>query len=501
MHTKGLYARTPFLLSDWQRDEILVPVFGTVEWSEYMHRWIRQYRIAWLEMARKNGKSELLAGIALVLLAADDEEGAEVYSCARDRDQARAVYDPAERMVTLSPYLSKRFKCYKQTKRIVDERTGSFYEVIAADAAGNLGKNPHGILFDEVLTQPNAELWNALRTAMGTRAQPLLVAATTAGNDPSGFCAAEHAYSESVLHSPKLDRRRFVFMRNTPRDADWLDERHWYSANPALGQFLDIEALRDEAREAQLAPRKQNSFRQFRLNQWVQQATRWLDLDTWDSTAGIVVHERLAGRHCFAGLDLASTTDIAALCYDFPGEDGIHEALWRFWLPEERLPDLISRTGGQAATWERQGFLELTPGNVIDYNYIRTALIEDANRYDIREIAYDRWGMAQLQSELVEEGFTIVPFGQGFRDMSAPTKEWERLLLAGLYRHGGNPVMRWMADNIVVRTDPAGNLKIDKQRSHEKVDGAVAAVMALDRAQRHERPAVSAYEEAEFFTV
>jgi phage terminase large subunit-like protein len=496
-HTKGRWARLPFVLEDWQREGIMDQVFGWVEWSPTLNRWARVYRVAWIEIARKNGKSELLAGIALVLLVADDEEGAEVYGCAKDRDQARKVYDVAERMVELSPLLSRRLRIYKQTKRIVDERTGSYYEVVAADAAGNLGHNPHGIIFDEVLTQPSAELWDAFRSSMGTRDQALMIAATTAGNDPTGFCSAEHDYCERVLRDPRLDRRRFAYIRNTPMEADWRDEANWYYANPALGTFLSIEALRDEAREAELAPAKQNTFRQFRLNQWVQQTSRWLDLRAWDATAGLVVEEDLVGSDTWGGLDLATTTDLAALCWTFRTgtDEEEYAAIWRFWLPEARVSDLNNRTAGRMAVWIREGFVTVTPGEVIDYASIKHTIETDGSRFRIREVAYDRWGMAQLQTELGEEGLTVVPFGQNFASMSSPTREWERLILERKYRHGGNPVMRWMVDNVVVRQDPAGNIKIDKMRSHEKVDGPVAAVMALDRALRYEPPARSVYED------
>lgn len=493
-HTKGRYARKPFLLAPWQRDDIIRPLFGTVRYDEQLEAEVRAFRIAWLELGRGNGKSELLAGIGLLLLVADDEEGAEVYGAAKDREQAGHVYRVAKRMVELSPALSRRLVVVDSRKTIVDPRLDSFYRVIAADASGNLGQNPHGILFDEIIAQPSRELWDALRTGMGKRDQPLMVAATTAGNDPASFAAAEHAYCERVAANPSLDPARLVYMRNTPEDADWKDEKVWHFANPALGDFLNISTLRDEAREAENNPSLENTFRQFRLNQWVQSATRWVPLQLWDASAGMVVEADLAGRRCYGGLDLASSVDLAALCWDFPGEAGDHEAIWRFFLPKDRLADLNRRTGGQGAVWARQGFLRLTEGNVIDYKAILATIDADAQAFDVAEVAYDRWGMTQLSQDLVDAGMTVVPFGQGFASMSPPTKEMERLVTAGLYRHGGNPVMRWMFDNVVVRKDPAGNVKVDKAKSGDSVDGVVAAVMALDRAMRRDRGR-SAYEE------
>jgi phage terminase large subunit-like protein len=387
-------------------------------------------------------------------------------------------------MVQLSPVLSKRLKIMKQTKTIVDEQTGSYYTAVCAEADSNLGHNPSGVILDEVLTQPNSDLWDAMRTAMGTRTQPLMVAATTAGNNPASFCAAEHAYCERVLADPSIDPSRFVYLRNTPKEADWEDESNWYFANPALGSFLSIEDLRVEAREAKLAPAKQNAFRQYRLNQWVQQASRWIDLGAWDASAGDVNADDLKGRDCWAGLDLASTTDIASLCLAFPDSDGVFKLLWRYWIPEDQVRNLDERTAGAASVWVRDGWLIATPGNVIDYKNILHEIDELAQRYTIREIAYDRWGMTQMSQDLTEARMTVVPFGQGFASMSPPAKELERLVLEGKLHHGGNPVTRWMADNVVVRSDPAGNIKPDKEKSHEKIDGIVAACMALDRATR-----------------
>ena len=505
VHTKGSYARTPFVLSPWQRRDIIVPLFATVEWSTEVGRFVRSYRLAWIEIARKNGKSELLAGIALVLLTADDEEGAEIYGCAMDMPQARKVYDVAERMVDLSPALSKRLKVYRQNKRIVYPKTGSYYEIVPADAAGNLGHNPHGVIFDEILTQPSRALWDAFRTAMSTRDQPLMIAATTAGDDPVGLCATEHAYTERVIRQPKLDPRRFGYIRNTPEDADPFDPKTWRLANPALGTFKRASAMRDAAREARNDPTKLKAFKQFELNMWgTLGVNKWMDLAVWDAAAGLVVRDRLIGRRCFAGLDLASAVDLAALCLTFPEPRPVDadgdwlqpfDALWRFWAPEARRHDLDERTGGQASLWERQGFLRFTPGDVIDYKAILADLDTDARAFDIAELAYDAWGMTQLSQDLTDAGLTVFPMLQGYAHMSPPTKAWEGLIRQRVYRHGGNPVMRWMFDNIRMRTDPNGNVKIDKGSSVDKVDGCVAAIMALDRALRAEPPARSVYED------
>lgn len=494
VHTKGRYSRRPFQLTSWQRGEIIAPLFGDVEWSAEAGRYVRRHRVAWIELARKNGKSELLAGLALVLLVADDEEGAEVYGAAVDRDQASIVWQVAERMVTLSPTLSRRLRIFRQPKRIADERTGSFYQVLAGDALGNLGLNPHGVVFDEIHAQKSPDLWNALRTSMGTRDQPLLVAATTAGNDLSSFAATEHDYSLAVARDQSRDRRRLVYARNTPPEADPWDEANWRYANPALGDFLSIQALRDEANEARQSPSKENAFRQFRLNQWVRSVQRWLSIDAWDNSAAMVVESELAGRRCHGGLDLASTSDLTALAWAFPDENGSVQMLWRHFLPEDRLADFDRRTAGLASVWVREGFLTLTSGNVLDHRAVVEQIDQDARRFNVVDLAYDRWGMSQMRNDLADAGLTVVETGQGFASLSGPTKEFERLLLAGELHHGGNPLVRWQAGHVVVRTDPAGNLKPDKERSHEKIDGVVAAIMALDRLTRDGAPKRSAYD-------
>jgi phage terminase large subunit-like protein len=497
VHTKGRYARKPFLLTEWQWLEIIRPLFGTVVYDPEIDEWIRRFVVAWIELARKNGKSELLAGIALVLLDGDDEEGAEVYGAAKDKDQAGLIFRVAARMVELSPALSRRLRVYRTQKRIVNVRTDSFYQVIAADAEGNLGPDPHGIIFDEIIAQPSRELWDALKTGMGSasRRQPLMVAATTAGNDPSSFAATEHDYCVKVANDPSIDPTRFVFMRNTPKTrldrktkkhvpVDWRNEREWHFANPALKSgFLRIEVLRAEANEAEQNPATENRFRQFRLNQWVQQAERWISLTVWDEAGmdlQLELEKRLKGRECWAGLDLASTQDTVALVLDFPLDDHVsHAGLFRFWVPEDRLPKLDERTGGQASVWAREGFLKLTSGNVIDHDSIWAQIRADANEFRIWELGFDPWNKGNIEAEFEDAPFELVEIRQTFLELSGATKEWEKFVLRKRYRHAGNPVMRWQVDNIVVETDPNENVKISKKKSKEKVDGPAAGVMAL----------------------
>jgi phage terminase large subunit-like protein len=386
-------------------------------------------------------------------------------------------------MVQLSPVLTRRLSVVSSARRITDPRTASFFAVTAGDAMGALGPSPHGAYIDELLTQPSRNLYDAIRTGFGTRSQPIMLLATTADNDPAGFAAAERAWSEQVLDDPELDHARLVVLHAVPKDADWTDEATWKAANPALGEYLDPRILRAEFRKAMNNPVEERAFRQFRLNQQTAQAGKAIDLGMWDRAPATATG--LAGRTCYAGLDLASTIDLASYALDFPDGQGGHDVIWRVFTPAAQLGQLDRRTGGKASVWANLGLISVTDGDVIDYEQIKAQLRADAETYDLREVAYDRWGATQLATELLDEGFPLIQVGQGFATMSGPTKELLRLITAGLYRHGGNPVVRWQAGNLITRTDPSGNVKPDKARSRDKIDSLVAGVMALDRALRH----------------
>ena len=484
-HTKGEFHGQPFHLLPWQ-EKVIRDVFGTVRDDDPT---MRQYTTAYIEIPKKNGKSELGAAIALNMLINDDEWKAEVYSCASDRQQAAIVFDVAVDMVRQSPALMKRVKIIPSTRRMIYQPTGSIYQVLSSEVATKHGLNVSACIFDELHTQPTRALYDVMTQGSGdARRQPLWFLLTTAGTDRNSICWEVHQKALDVLEGRKIDPRFYPVLFGLPDDADWTSEENWYRANPSLDHTITIDKVRDAFRKAQETPADENQFRQLRLNQWVKQSVRWMPMDKWDECGGVVDPYALEGRACYAGLDLSSTSDLTALVLAFPptSEDEPYIALPFFWLPEETLSLRVRRDHVPYDQWARRGFIRTTEGNVVHYGFIERFICELGERYDIREIAHDRWNATMMVQTLEDDGFTMVPFGQGFRDMSPPTKELMRLVLEHRLCHGGHPVLRWNMDNAYVRTDPAGNLKLDKEKSTEKVDGAVALVMALDRAMKNQ---------------
>lgn len=482
-HTKGVWHGVPFDLLPWQ-DKIIRDIFGTVKEDGY-----RQYNTAYIEIPKKNGKSELAAAIALYLTCADMEWGAEVYGCAADRQQASIVFDVAVEMVEQCPALKKRIKPVISQKRLVYMPTASFYQVLSAEAYTKHGLNVHGVIFDELHAQPNRQLYDVMTKGSGdARKQPLFFLITTAGNDRNSICWEIHQKAEDILRGKKIDPTFYPVIYGIDDNDDWTDEKNWYKANPSLGHTIDIEKVRAAFLSAKENPAEENIFRQLRLNQWVKQSVRWMLMDIWDKCSFEVNPEKLKGRICYGGLDLSSSIDITAFVLVFPpipGDDKYY-VLPYFWIPEDNLKLRVRRDHVPYDIWEQQGFLKTTEGNVIHYGFIEKFIEELGTKYNIKEIAFDRWGAVQMVQNLEALGFTVVPFGQGYKDMSPPTKELMKLTLEKRIAHGGHPVLQWMMDNIHVRTDPAGNIKPDKQKSTEKIDGAVAMIMALDRAIRNE---------------
>lgn len=491
-HTKGKWAGTRFWLLPWQ-EQLIRDIFGIVKADGN-----RQFRTAFVEICKKVGKSELAAAIALYLLYADNEPSAEVYGAAADRQQASIVFDVARQMVEMSPALMKRSKLMSATKRIVNYGNAGFYQVLSAEVGSKHGFSISGLVFDEIHTQPNRQLYDVLtKGSSDARQNPLHFIITTAGNDRHSIAFELHTKAVDILEGRRVDPTFYPVVYGLKDDEDWEDEANWYKVNPSLGYTVDIERLRDAYREAKQNPADEITFKWLRMNMWVSSTTAWIPDAIYMRGNEPIDMDALEGRDCYAGLDLSSTGDITALVLMFPPRDMDEKyiVLPFFWVPEDTIPRRVKANSVPYDVWEKQGHILATEGNVIHYDFIEKFIYDLAEKYHILEIAVDRWNATQMIQNLEGEGFTIVPFGQGFSSMSAPTKEFYRLLMEGQIIHGGHPVLRWMAGNVVIDTDPAGNIKVTKAKSKEKIDGIVAAIMALDRCIRQEGQGGSVYDE------
>lgn len=490
-HTKGKWAGTPFWLLPWQ-EQLIRDIFGIVKPDGN-----RQFRTAFVEICKKVGKSELAAAVALYLLYADNEPSAEVYGAAADRQQASIVFDVAKQMVEMSPALMKRSKLMGATKRIVNYSNAGYYQVLSAEVGGKHGFSVSGLVFDEIHTQPNRQLYDVLtKGSSDARQNPLHFIITTAGNDRHSIAYELHTKAVDILEGRRVDPTFYPVVYGLKDDEDWEDEENWYKVNPSLGYTVDIERLRDAYREAKQNPADEVTFKWLRCNMWVSSTVAWIPDAIYMRGNEPIDMDALAGRDCYAGLDLSSTGDITALVLIFPprDEDEKYVLLPYFWIPEETIPKRVKANSVPYDIWEKQGYIMSTKGNVIHYDFIEKFIMDLSEKYHILEIAVDRWNATHVIQNLEDNGLTMVPFGQGFASMSAPTKEFYRLLMEGKIIHSGHPVMRWMAGNVVVDTDPAGNIKVTKAKSKEKIDGIVAAIMALDRAVRHEGESGSVYD-------
>lgn len=515
VHTKGQWARQRFEPEGWQEWDIVRPLFGEVVWSEQWQRYVRRYSIVFICIARKNGKSEMLAGFVLVLLVGDDEHGAEVYGAAKDKDQADKVGMVVEEIRKLQPILNGdaiqgggrrrgRLQRNKSTGRIWDEKTSSFFDRITADALGELGHNPHGWYIDEVLSQPDASLFDALRTAEGTRHQALGMLATTETNDPSGFGADQIDEAERIMQDPARAPHVLAYVRKLPRTKDELrqiretyrghpdlpvsldpfDERNWRWPNPAIDSFKARQKMREMSIEARNDPAKENSFRQFQCNQRVSQVSRWMSMPKWDQSSKITaftpddlaeLEEGLKGRTCFGGLDLASTIDLAAWTLFFPPtSDEPAHVLWRFFTPEAMVPTLDKHLGGKASVWVDDGLLVATEGDWIDYEgEIHPRIEADRDTFRIKVVGYDQKEATATAQFMQGLGMTVKPVVQGF-GLSAALKEIKHLVLRRWLEHGAHPVAWWNLDSAEVRQNGEEQEKLEKPvraKSGKRIDG------------------------------
>lgn len=471
-HSKGQNAGKPFILLPWQH-HVLRELFGRLNPDG-----TRQHRIGYIELPKKQGKSTTLAGIALYMTAFDSEPGAEVYGAACDREQAGIIYREAASMVRASPALSRHLEVIDSRKTIIHKASNSFYRVLSADAFRAEGLNIHALLFDELHAQRDRRLWDALRYGGAARRQPLLLSITTAGFDRKSICWEQHAYAERCMADPTVDPAFFGCIYAASPEDDWKDEKTWHKANPSLGQTITVESFAADAREADQSPSKLNAFLRYRLNVWTTQDTRWLSPDAW-AKCGQPLRGDLEKREWYAGLDLATTYDLSALVLVSQDEDGTFDVMPFFWVPQENAAERTTRDKVDYVGWIRDGFMRATDGNVTDYDVIRRDIVELSQKFNIRQVAIDRWNATQLATQLQGDGISVVGFGQGYGSMSSPAKQLENLVLAEKIRHAGHPVLSWMAANVAIQSDHQGNIKPSKAKSTERIDGIVSLVMGL----------------------
>lgn len=486
-HVKGELAGKPFVLEPWQQ-AVIANLFG---WKR--KDGTRRYREAFVFVGRKNGKSLLIGGLVNYVLFCDGENGAEIYSAAAERDQARLVFEMVKLQIEQEPELLKRAQLYKYSIVV----GGGSYKAISADSHTKHGFNTHCCVIDEVHAQPDRNLVDVLKTSMGARRQPLLIYITTSDFERPSICNELHDYACKVRDGIIDDPAFLPVIYEASRDDDWLSPDTWKKANPNLNVSVSEEFLASECKRAQEEPAYENTFKRLYLNIRTEQAVRWLQIERWDASEGAVDDVALLGKRCWCGLDLSTTTDLAAFVADFPADDGNHLLLCKFWVPKENARKREQKDRVPYLQWIKDGWITATEGDVIDYDVIRRDINEFGKRYEVKEIAADRWNATQLITQLEGDGFNIFAFGQGFKDMTAPTKELEKLVIAGKIRSGKNPVLRWMASNVFVEQDAAGNLKPSKKKSTERIDGIVATIMGLGQAMLTPTTATSIYDAPE----
>lgn len=470
-HVKGQWAGQLFVLEAWQR-ELVRALFG---WKRADGT--RKHRMLWLEVPRKAGKTSLAATIALYMLLVDPEPGGEIVSAAGDADQASICFKIAQGMVLSDPDIESVCQLYRRSIVYKD----GYYQVVSAKHETKHGANLSCCLFDEIHVQRTRDLFDVLATSMGARQQPLMICTTTAGWDRTSITWELHEYACKIRDGIVDDPSWLVRIFAADDDADWTNPKVWRAAHPGIGVSVSETFLQGECNRAKETPGFVNSFRRLYLNVWTEGESRWLDMNRWDACDAPVNLAALHGRECKGGLDLSTTTDLTALVLVFRDDDGVYDLLPYFWCPAEGIKQRSRKDRVPYDTWRDQGFLIATPGDTVDYEAIRHQLRELPQIYRITEIGYDRWNSSMLVNALVEDGANMCPVGQGTASLNAPCREFERAIAAGKVRHGGNPVLRWMAANTVVEMNAAGDIKPHKAKSSERIDGIAATLTALNR--------------------
>lgn len=473
--SKGEWAGKPMKLLDWQKRDIIEPLFG---WVDDQGR--RRYRTAAIYTPKKQGKSTMLSALALYFLLGDQEPGAEVISAASDRAQAGIIAREAASMVRASPWLSRVLEVIDSRNTIIHKASNSRYTVISADSFRAEGLNASAVLLDETHSQRDSKLYDALRYAGAARRSPIVISISTAGYDrrPTALWWQLWQYAEKVMASPAHDPSFFgrIYAAD-PDPAKWFDEDQWFKANPSLGITVSLDSFRADAVQAQKNPSALNQWARYRINVPTETDKRWFLPEVWAACGAEL--EQLDARPCFAGLDLASNRDITAAVFLYKSPDGSYDIDPMFWVPEDAVAEREAKDRIPYTQWIREGFVRTTPGARLDHDTVAAQIVAYAKTHNVRKIGADPWNLGNIASKLQSEGLEVVGIGQNTGSLSAPSKLLESLLYEKRLRHGGNPVLTWMAGNVALYTDSNGNIKPDKARSTEKIDGIVALIMGL----------------------
>ena len=468
-HTKGKWAGQRFKLEPWQQF-VLWNIFG---WKKADGT--RRFRYAYVEIARKNGKTALSAGIGLYMLFADGEARAEVYSAATVKDQARICFSDAVEIVKktdLKNYLSP----YRNS--IVYELKGGTMKPLSSDYGTHDGLNPSCGIIDEFHAHKDSGMFDVIKSAFGARKQPLMFIITTAGFNKNGACYAYRSNVIKILQGINEDDSLFGIIYTMDSKEEWDNPRMWIKSNPNLGVSVFPEYLDDQVKDAKNRPEAVRNVMTKNVNLWVDAEKTWILDEMWQKCIGTTERESLRGCQCWGGLDLSNVSDITAFVL-LVHENERFQLLPFFWIPEDKMLEKIRKENINYDKWSSLGFVKVTAGNVLDYDFVKADILQIAEIYDLQSTAYDRWNASQTIIDLQNEGMECSPFGQGYGSMGAPTKEFEKMVLTEKIEHFGNPVLRWMMASTVVKTDPAGNIKPDKEKSSQKIDGIVASIMAL----------------------
>lgn len=465
-HTVGTYANNIFKLEPWQHF-IVANLFGFTKLDG-----LRRYTRAYVEVPRKNGKSTFSNALMLYGLLADGEEGAQIYSAATKLDQAMMVFSESARVCKQVDWIAEGVNVYNSVNNRRINYGNSFYRPLEWNPGKQDGLNTHFAVIDEYHAHPNDELYNVIRNSMGARLQPLLFVITTAGFNRESACYRHRQYCTKVLEGAITDDALFSVIYTLDDGDDWMNPLNWAKANPNYGVSVNPRQLEEGLQEAKELSHKEVEFKTKLLNVWTDTAQTWISDENWMKCE----NDAEPIGECYGGLDLATTGDFCAFSLYWPSTGAVRS--W-YWLPDEAAKRRNDQQGDAIRNWARDGYITVTEGNVTDYDYIKHKIIEVSEMYDLREVAYDRWNATQIVNDLINAGLTMYPFGQGFGSMSSPTKEFERLVKNRNLQHDGNPVTRWMLGNVMLKRDPADNIKIDKSKSGDKVDGPVSIVMAL----------------------